>query len=71
LSGRGSTSSTLPRGEASAERRTEAVDDCFNLCCTRQYFLARMEDATNSMLNGDPSLWKELASHADDATLSR
>lgn len=34
-----------------------------------QYFLARLEDATNGMLNGDASLWTELASHADDATL--
>jgi ketosteroid isomerase-like protein len=34
-----------------------------------RYFLARLEDATNGMLNGDASLWMELASHADDATL--
>jgi ketosteroid isomerase-like protein len=34
-----------------------------------RYFLARLEDATNGMLNGDASLWTELASHADDATL--
>ena len=34
-----------------------------------QYFLARLEDATKGMLNGDASLWTELASHADDATL--
>jgi ketosteroid isomerase-like protein len=34
-----------------------------------QYFLARLEDATNGMLNGDASLWTKLASHADDATL--
>jgi len=33
------------------------------------YFIARLEDATNGMLNGDASLWMELASHADDATL--
>ena len=34
-----------------------------------EYFLARLEDATNGMFNGDASLWTELASHADDATL--
>lgn len=34
-----------------------------------QYFLARLEDATAGMFNGDASLWTELASHADDATL--
>jgi ketosteroid isomerase-like protein len=34
-----------------------------------RYFLARLEDATSGMLNGDASLWMELVSHADDATL--
>jgi ketosteroid isomerase-like protein len=34
-----------------------------------QYFLARLEDATSGLLNGDASLWIELASHSDDATL--
>jgi ketosteroid isomerase-like protein len=34
-----------------------------------QYFLARVEDATKGLLNDDASLWTELASHSDHATL--
>lgn len=34
-----------------------------------QDFLARHKEATIRMLNGDGSSWRELASHADDATL--
>lgn len=34
-----------------------------------QDFLARHKEATIRMINGDGSSWRELASHADDATL--
>ena len=32
-------------------------------------FLVQMDEATRRVLNGDTGLWKELCSHADDATI--
>lgn len=32
-------------------------------------FLGQMDEATNRFLNGDNSLWKQLCSRADDATI--
>ena len=34
-----------------------------------QAFLAEFEQGTTGFINGDPSLWKENASHRDDVTL--
>jgi ketosteroid isomerase-like protein len=33
-------------------------------------FLARMREASQRFTNGDNALWKELCSHADDATIA-
>src|SRR5690349_16429240 len=34
-----------------------------------QAFLPQFEEGTSRFINGDPALWKELASHQDDVTL--
>ena len=34
-----------------------------------QAFLPRFEEATSHFVNGDPTLWKEIASKRDDATI--
>lgn len=42
---------------------SQALDASF------RQFLVQMEAATNRFLNGDATLWKELCSHQDDATI--
>jgi hypothetical protein len=32
-------------------------------------FLRQVEEATNRVLNGDATLWKQLCSHREDATI--